>query len=208
MAITSNDFRAAFINEWQRIVQEHPYEITDTYENDTAWTEFMLSSDGFLRRVMENMSNRQQLKLSFHRDWNNYDCVYLSGDKSAGVESDASRSESRVEVVIVHENIFSDIDTEMARLINSEAPLKVLITYAPYQADQGVNKNPSAIGSKLTDTWRSVDDSGHLIAEDSEFLVIIGDREKKTDQISDITWNWVARGEAKPDPLNDIHDIG
>jgi hypothetical protein len=201
MAITSNDFRAAFKNEWQRIGQEHPYEITDTYENDTAWTEFMLSSDGFLRRVMENISGRKQLKLSFHRDWNNYDCVYLSGDENTVVDSDASRPESWVAVVIEHENIFSDIDTEMAKLIHIEAPLKVLITYAPYQADQGVNKNPSAIRNKLTDTWKSVDDSGHLVAEDSEFLVIIGDREKKTDQISDITWSWVARGEANPDPL-------
>ncbi len=201
MAITSNDFRAAFLNEWQGIGQEHPYEITDTYENDTAWTEFMLSSDGFLRRVMENISGRKQLQLSFHRDWNNYDCVYLSGDENAVVDSDASRPESWVAVVIEHENIFSDIDTEMAKLIHIEAPLKVLITYAPYQADQGVNKNPSAIRNKLTDTWKSVDDSGHLVAEDSEFLVIIGDREKKTDLISDITWSWVARGEANPDPL-------
>ncbi|TNF50064.1 hypothetical protein EP232_00970 [bacterium] len=201
MAITMNDFCAAFINEWRRIGQEHPYEITDTYENDTAWTEFMLSSDGFLEKVMKNISGKKQLKLSFHRDWNNYDCAYLSGDENAVVDSDASRPESRVEIVIEHENIFSDIDTEMAKLIQIEAPLKVLITYAPYQADQGVNKNPSAIRNKLTDTWKSIDDSGHLMAEDSEFLVIIGDREKKTDQISDIAWNWVARGGANPDPL-------
>jgi hypothetical protein len=201
MAITASDFRAAFVSEWQRIDQEHPYEITDAYENDTAWSEFMLSSNGFLKKVMESISGQKQLKLSFHRGWHDCDCVYLSGDEYTGDDSDSSRPESRTEVAVMHENIFSNIGPEMEKLIHIRSPLKVLITYAPYQADKGVNKNLLAIRNMLTDTWKCVDGSSHLIDEDSEFLIIIGDREKKTDKTSDIKWSWVGKGVVNSDPL-------
>lgn len=194
MAITESDFRTAFVSEWQRIDQEHPYEITDAYENDTAWSEFMLSSNGFLKKVMESISGQKQLKLSFHRGWHDCDCVYLSGDEYTGKDGDSSRAGSRTEVAIMHENIFSNIGPEMEKLIHIRSPLKVLITYAPYQADKGVNKNLLAIRNMLTDTWKGVDGSSHLIDEDSEFLIIIGDREKKTDKTRDIKWSWVGRG--------------
>lgn len=200
MAITGRDFREAFSSVWQRIDPGHPYELTDIYEKDTAWTEFMLSSNGYLKKVMENISSKK-LKLFFRRNWNDTDCLYLSGDEHAGDGGDLNGVESRVEVVIEHENIFSNIGNKMEKLIHIKSPLKILITYAPYQADKGVNKNLLAIKNMLSDIWEKVDDSGHLMDEGSEFLIIIGDRERKTDKTSDIKWRWVGRGEVTPDPL-------
>ncbi len=201
MGITLIEFRDAFRNEWQRVTQEFPDDIIDAYEKDSTWTDFMLSPNGFLYRVMENISDKKSLKLYFRREWNNYDCLYLSGDEYAEDDSGSSWEKSRIEVVIEHENIFNTISTEMGRLIHARSPLKVLITYAPYQADKGVNKNLFTIVNMLEDLWKKVDDSAHLIAEDSEYLIIIGDREGKIDKTKDIKWSWVQRGEVNPNPL-------
>ncbi len=191
----AEDFREAFLAEWQDRLSAEKEKLLAAYPSDSAWTKYMLDKEvGFLQGVRGRLP--EGVNLSYAREWYTLDAVFYGGTDLAPA---LGRYPSELHVLIEHEN-GKDVETEMWKLIFWRSPLKVIIFYDYHDDQKTTEKERRWLEDKLAVLWCMLDSANSFLKEndETEYLFLIGTRKEAGGMPY---WRWTIDSKRTPSRL-------
>jgi len=189
--ICAKDFLEAFASEWADQIEKDKAGVLEQYRGVKTWTDFMLSSDGFLSKVMKRLMHLEP-SLKYAREYYTIDALCVGGDALHG--SDLYYP-SQLHVLIEHEH-GEWVEEEMWKLVHWRSPLKVLIFYDWNEDEKTTKERRNWLGRKLKKLQSMSKKVDEFFTENAktEYLFIIGNREGSD---GDVQWRCASKSALK-----------
>jgi len=182
--ISSQQFLAAFAEEWQDVGHNYP-SMTTPYAHRAEWTKCMVGADSVLARTARRLRSIDPT-IEYRREIYTLDGVLAAG-------SDLFRTglayPSAIHALIEHE-LDSDVEEEMWKLIFWRAPLKVLMFYDWSDAEKAVSRERAAwLTGKMARLRAMLQTAraSHAESESVEYLFLVGTRQTDFGRVD---WTW------------------
>lgn len=182
--ITAQEFEKAFRSQWEEDKHSREEDINEAYNGPWQnWTKFMLgikdrnSQDAFFYRVLQKLEKKD---IDFAREWYTLDAIYHRCESVYKEDYPPC-----MDVLIEHENNYEQMEEEMWKLSMFRSPLKVLVSYDWDEKEKTTPHRMSVLKNKLdklADMARQIDGNWKE-AEDTEYLIVIGNRNADDDII-------------------------
>ena len=185
-------FLEAFLREWSSALRNYTEKDLQPYRNRTKWSDFILSENGFLNRVM--LSIRPLMpSLEYKREYYTIEALFVAG---MDLFKEKYWYPSEVHALIEHE-MDANVEEEMWKLLHWRSPLKVLIFYDWAEFEKTTEMRRAWLTNKLRKLNSMIQEVNAFFPENesTEYLFIIGKQETAS---SIVEWSWASNHAIQP----------